>query len=154
MPSLTRIDKNSFRVDWVGDSRAYQYRAADGDLRQLTTDHSYVQELLDGGAISVEQAKNHPQRHVITQALGVTGPDDLRVDTVTGKLRAGDLLLLCSDGLNNELDDEAISEILGQDSSLQKKADQLIEAALAHGGCGCLVRSCHPPKPHSVQPLV
>jgi serine/threonine protein phosphatase PrpC len=128
------VDQNKYRVAWVGDSRAYQYWAADKDLRQLTRDHSYVQELLDAGAISVEQAENHPQRHVITQALGVTAPDDLRVDTVTGKLRLGDVLLLCSDGLNNEVDDKTIGQILGQDVSLEKKVDLLIEAALEHGG--------------------
>ena len=130
----TYIDKNRFRVDWVGDSRAYHYHAADGSLRQVTTDHSYVQELLDGGAISQEQAENHPQRHVITQALGETAPAAMRVAPVKGKLRSGDVLLLCSDGLNNELDDEAIGEILAQNNSLEKKADQLIESALDHGG--------------------
>lgn len=130
----THLDKNRFRVDWVGDSRAYHYQAAGDSLRQITTDHSYVQELLAGGAISPEQAENHPQRHVITQALGVTAPADLRVDTVKGKLRPGDVLLLCSDGLNNELDDEAIAEILGQNKSLEQKADQLVQSALDNGG--------------------
>lgn len=129
-----RMDGDNFQISWVGDSRGYLFTPSDGKLSQLTRDHSYVQELMDGGAISTQEAEDHPHRHVITQALGVTAPDALRVDTVRGKLRPGDQLLLCSDGLNSEVEDDAIAKILTTAQSLEDKVVQLIGAALEHGG--------------------
>lgn len=128
-----RVDGNGYEIGWVGDSRAY-LQPRDGKLHQLTHDHSYVQELMDGGAISEKEAEGHPQRHVITQALGVTTPDSLRVDHVTGSLEPGDQLLLCSDGLNTEVGDHEISEILTSEEDVDDKVNTLIETALEHGG--------------------
>jgi serine/threonine protein phosphatase PrpC len=80
-----RVTGNRFEVAWVGDSRVYLWR--EGQLAQLSQDHSYVQELIAQGAISAEQARSHPHRNVVTQALGVTDPRNLNVETMTGELR-------------------------------------------------------------------
>lgn len=121
-----------FEVAWVGDSRIYVWK--DG-LKQLSQDHSYVQELIDQGAITSEQARSHPHRNVVTQALGVTDPQSLRVESVRGSLVAGTQLLLCSDGLTEEVDDAAIGAIVGRlDLSAQECVDHLILAALDGGG--------------------
>ena len=117
----------------MGDSRVYLWR--DRQLAQLSQDHSYVQELIAQGAITHEQARSHPHRNVVTQALGVTDPADLNVETMTGELRPGMQLLLCSDGLTEEVDDEAIAEVLaGDDCSAQECVDSLVAAALDGGG--------------------
>lgn len=123
---------DSFEVAWVGDSRVYLW---DGALRQLSQDHSYVRELIEQGAISPEQARTHPHRNVVTQALGVTDPQNLRVETVSGRLEPGQQILLCSDGLTEEVEDTAIGQILGRaDLSAQEAVDHLILAALDGGG--------------------
>ncbi len=121
-----------FEVAWVGDSRVYLW---DGQLRQLSQDHSYVRELIEQGAISPEQARTHPHRNVVTQALGVTDPQNLRVETVSGQLQPGHQILLCSDGLTEEVEDGVIGQILGRtDLSTQEAVDHLILAALDGGG--------------------
>jgi protein phosphatase len=124
--------QNRFELAWVGDSRAYLWNGA---LRQLSSDHSYVQELIDQGAITPEQARSHPHRNVVTQALGVTDPQALKVETLTGELKTGMQILLCSDGLTEEVDDQQISGILAQkELSAQESVDQLVAAALDGGG--------------------
>ena len=128
-----RVQGNRFEVAWVGDSRAYLWR--DGQLAQLSQDHSYVQELIAQGALTSEQARSHPHRNVVTQALGVTDPAQLNVETLTGEFRPGMQLLLCSDGLTEEVDDRGIAAILRQDDcSAQECVDALIAAALDGGG--------------------
>jgi protein phosphatase len=128
-----RIKGERFEVAWVGDSRVYLWR--EGQLLQLSQDHSYVQELIANGALTQEQARSHPHRNVVTQALGVTDPRSLNVETMTGELRAGMQLLLCSDGLTEEVDDRAIARVLAhQDCSAQECADTLVAAALDGGG--------------------
>ncbi|TXH72713.1 MAG: serine/threonine-protein phosphatase [Lysobacteraceae bacterium] len=128
-----RVSGNRFEVAWVGDSRAYLWR--DGQLAQLSHDHSYVQELISQGAISVDQARSHPHRNVVTQALGVTDPQTLNVETLSGELRAGMQLLLCSDGLTEEVEDIQISQVLAHtECSAQECVDGLIAAALDGGG--------------------
>ncbi len=114
----------------VGDSRAYLY--ADGRLRQLTRDHSYVAELVAAGEISAEEALVHPHRHVVTRALGVEPL--VAVDTWLVTPETGDRFLLCSDGLVNEVDDDAIAALLANAEDPQDAADRLIVAANAHGG--------------------
>ena len=128
-----RLQENGeFEVAWVGDSRVYAWH--DG-LKQLSQDHSYVQELVDQGAITSEQARSHPHRNVVTQALGVTDPQSLRVASVHGQLLPGMQLLLCSDGLTEEVKDSAIAAIVGrQDLTPQECVDHLILAALDGGG--------------------
>ena len=127
-----RVNGNKFELAWVGDSRAYLWN---GQLRQLSSDHSYVQELIDQGAITAEQARSHPHRNVVTQALGVTDPDNLKVETIAGELRPGFQLLLCSDGLTEEVDDATIASLLGHaELSAQECVDHLVSAALDGGG--------------------
>ena len=128
-----RVNGNRFEVAWVGDSRVYLWR--EGQLAQLSQDHSYVQELISQGAISVEQARSHPHRNVVTQALGVTDPLQLNVETLAGELDAGMQLLLCSDGLTEEVDDARIAQALAHlDCSAQECVDELVAAALDGGG--------------------
>ena len=117
-----RINGNRFEVAWVGDSRVYLWR--DNQLVQLSQDHSYVQELIANGAITHEQARSHPHSNVVTQALGVTDPRNLNVETMTGELRPGMQLLLCSDGLTEEVEDRNIAKVLSHnDCSAQECLD-------------------------------
>ena len=113
----------------AGDSRAYLYR--DGKLTQLTHDHSYVQELVDCGTITEEEAEHHPQKNIITKALGV----DYRLEPefTAAKLKREDRLLLCTDGLTNMVPVEEMEELLAQ-GTFYDLPDRLIEAANAHGG--------------------
>ena len=128
-----RVQGNRFEVAWVGDSRAYLWR--DGKLGQLSQDHSYVQELIAQGTLTAEQARAQPHRNVVTQALGVTDPAHLNVATMTGELRPGMQLLLCSDGLTEEVDDAGLTEALAHgDCSAQECVDALVAAALDGGG--------------------
>ena len=127
-----RIIDNRFELAWVGDSRAYLWN---GQLRQLSSDHSYVQELIAQGAITAEQARAHPHRNVVTQALGVTDPQSLKVETLSGELRPGQQLLLCSDGLTEEVDDAGIAALIAKpELSAQECVDHLVSAALDGGG--------------------
>ncbi|WP_240099753.1 PP2C family protein-serine/threonine phosphatase [Thermomonas flagellata] len=131
--AAARIQGNRFEVAWVGDSRIYLWR--DGQLTQLSHDHSYVQELIAQGAITADQARSHPHRNVVTQALGVTDPEQLNVETLSGELRPGMQLLLCSDGLTEEVDDGTIARVLAhQECSAQECVDGLVAAALDGGG--------------------
>lgn len=126
------VSEREYEIAWVGDSRIYLW---DGTLKQISQDHSYVQELIDQGAITSEQARNHPHRNVVTQALGVTDPQSLRVETVRGEFRPGMQLLLCSDGLTEEVSDAEMAAILARSElSAQECVDQLILAALDGGG--------------------
>ena len=113
----------------AGDSRAYLIR--DGKLTQLTHDHSYVQELVDCGTITEEEAEHHPQKNIITKALGV----DYRLEQefTAAKLKREDRLLLCTDGLTNMVPVEEMEELLAQ-GTFYDLPDRLIEAANAHGG--------------------
>ncbi len=113
----------------AGDSRAYLIR--DGKLTQLTHDHSYVQELVDCGTITEEEAEHHPQKNIITKALGV----DYRLEPefTAAKLKREDRLLLCTDGLTNMVPVEEMEELLAQ-GAFYDLPDSLIEAANAHGG--------------------
>jgi len=108
---------------WAGDSRAYLLRG--GRLRQLTRDHSLVQELFDAGAISAAEAVHHPSSNVITHAIGA---DALELDKVTDRLLPGDRFLLCSDGLFKTLPEPELARILGVEDDLP--AEHLLRAAL------------------------
>ena len=114
----------------VGDSRAYLFR--DGDLRQLTRDHSLVEELRRQGQLTSEEAEEHPQRSVITRALGLEPEVDL--DLHTHQARTGDVFLLCSDGLTSMVREERVQEILVGSSSLREAVDALVEEANRNGG--------------------
>ena len=114
----------------VGDSRAYLLR--DGELRALTEDHSLVQRMVREGRLTPEQAEIHPQRSVLTRALGID--DDLEVDQATVEVTDGDRLLLCSDGLTTMVADEDIRKILAGTDHPQAASQALVEAANAAGG--------------------
>lgn len=114
----------------VGDSRVYRW--VEGHLRQISVDHSVVQEMLDNGALDAEQARSHPERHVLTRALGSGAspePDYWMIP-------AGphDRVLVCSDGLTGELSDAAISEVLGLFADPQEAAQELVRLAVDAGG--------------------
>ena len=114
----------------VGDSRCYRLR--DDQLEQMTKDHSLVAELERTGQITPEAAEHHPQRSIITRALG---PEpDVEVDTYTLAGKPGDVFLLCSDGLTGMISDEDVSAILRGNDSLEAAADELIKAANQNGG--------------------
>jgi len=114
----------------IGDSRTY--RLSQGKLSQVSVDHSEVQELVDAGQITQAQAAVHPRRHVVTRALG-TG-DETEADYWLLPIEEGDRILVCSDGLNGELDDQHISNILRSRADPQAAVDELIQAALRSGG--------------------
>jgi PPM family protein phosphatase len=114
----------------VGDSRAYLLR--DGELRQLTEDHSLVEEMVRDGRLTREQAEHHPQRSVITRALGVEAGVDVDVDPID--LQAGDRLLLCSDGLTTMVPADLIADVLTSEPDPGVAAGRLIQAANAAGG--------------------
>jgi protein phosphatase len=127
---LVAFYKDSFVVGHVGDSRTYLLR--NGQLKQLTEDHSVVQDQINRGIISPAQAKNHPLRNVILQAVGVK--ETIEVDVMTGKALAGDLFLLCSDGLTDMVDDTSIQETLSVTGAVPAKTNNLIELAKSAGG--------------------
>ena len=125
------VDGESANIGHVGDSRVYLLR--DGKIEQLTSDHSWVNEQIQSGVISADQARSHPLRNVVTRALG--GKPDLQVDMMVHKAKAGDLLLLCSDGLTTMLADEEIVKVTAEaGADLEKVAKALVAAANAHGG--------------------
>ncbi len=113
---------------WVGDSRLYRYRK--GQLERLTRDHSRVEELIEQGRISEQEAENHPESNVITRAVGVD--EDFCVDINAFDASTGDTFLLCSDGLYNMLDQDELSAHL-EKSENNEKVNQLIESALDKG---------------------
>jgi len=123
--------ENGYVFNQVGDSRGYLLR--DGALSQITCDHTVVQQQVDRGALTPEQARDHPLSHILTRALGTD--INVQADTYEGSIQPGDLFLLCSDGLSGMLTDEALWEILSRPvGDLQEVADALIYAANAAGG--------------------
>lgn len=129
-------DKQHYQVAWVGDSRAYLWvRHQDGgELTRLTTDHSYVQMLYESGAISAADADTHPEKNVITQCLGMQELAQIKVDVIQGQWQADQWILLCSDGLTDELNDSAIAQLLECNSHSVTAVDQLLHKALTCGG--------------------
>ena len=123
-------DVPAFVVANVGDSRTYLLRG--GSLRQISTDHSYVQELVDEGALTPGEARRHPLRNIVTRALGIDASVD--VDTWTVPAVEGDRLMLCSDGLVDEVDDDEILEMLAAADTPDDAAKRLVAAAKLAGG--------------------
>ena len=119
----------TYVIAHVGDSRAYLLRK--GELRRLTQDHSWVGEEMARGALTAHQARQHPKRNILTQALG-TEPN-VQVEQIEGELQQGDVLLLCSDGLHSLVADEGIARILARDEP-QKACDSLVDQANSLGG--------------------
>jgi protein phosphatase len=128
--TAAKVHDGQVSLGHVGDSRAYLLR--DGELEQLTKDHSLVAELERSGQISPEAAEHHPQRSIITRALG---PEpDVEVDTYTLTGRDGDVFLLCSDGLTSMVPHGELGSILRSADSLDEAADALVKAANQSGG--------------------
>lgn len=113
----------------VGDSRLY---IINDEIRQVTRDHSLVEEMIRMGSLDREAARNHPDKNIITRAIGAM--DTVEIDFFNEELKPGDIVLLCSDGLTNMLEDKEIGSILRERSSLEERAGKLIEAANNNGG--------------------
>ena len=116
-------------VSHVGDTRAYLWR--EGELSQLTTDHSYVQFLVSKGILTPEEAGIHPYRNIITRALGM---EEVIADSYTARIAAGDRVLLCSDGLTTHVNDAQISAVLAKEAVAKQQAEELLALAMSGGG--------------------
>jgi PPM family protein phosphatase len=126
-----RFNGGDFDIAWVGDSRAY--KVGSERIECLTRDHSWVQSMIDAGQISAEDAREHPQRNVILRCLG-RDDQPLEVGVTQGSLGADELLLLCSDGLTGELDDQHIHQLCSSVETLDELVTQLLDAANRMGG--------------------
>ena len=124
------LDDAHLAIAHVGDCRAYMFR--DGKLTRLTKDHTLVQALVDEDKLTEEEAEQHPQRSIITRALGPEA--SVKVDTWTYPAKSGDILLLCSDGLTSMVSERRIAQILSEASDLSRAADELIREANEAGG--------------------
>lgn len=113
----------------VGDSRAYLI--ADGEINQITQDHSFVEDMVKRGRITREQAKNHPRKNIITRALGVEAT--VECDIFTPEFKKSNMLLLCSDGLSNTISDEELLDIISKRRSLANIGKELLDMALSRG---------------------
>ena len=125
------LNGNDYEIAWVGDSRAYLY---DGAVRQLSQDHNPVSELVAAGILTREQAAKHPDRHVLTQSMGVSANVDLKPGRITGTLKPGEQIILCSDGLSDGVSTVAMAGIMKNQRTNQAQVDALQSAALDAGG--------------------
>ena len=128
--SVLVLKEKQYYLLHVGDSRIYLYK--NEKLHQLTTDHSVVGELMRNGGITADEAKTHPQRNILTRALG-TG-HDLDIEIKEGTYAENDLFMLCTDGLSGVVNVEDMEKTLTEDISLQSKADKLVQLADDKGG--------------------
>jgi protein phosphatase len=128
--SVLIVAGRRYLIGQVGDSRIYLMR--DGGLRQLTKDHSYVQEQVDAGFLTPEQARYHPYSNVITRCVGAS--DDVDPDTFAGETRDGDIFLVASDGLTGMVDDRRLQQLLSSRAEPQRIVDSLIAEANGRGG--------------------
>ncbi len=126
----------SYRVAWVGDSRAYLWSKQhhQRSFEALTIDHSFVQKLYQQGLISAAEMTTHPRKNVITQCLGSMDLAEVTVDEVIRTWQADDWVLLCSDGLNDAVSDQGICDILSECDCPEQAVQRLIQAALDNGG--------------------
>ncbi len=130
MTVLAVLQDNRYLWAHVGDSRIYRLHA--GELSQVTRDDSYVEELVEKGEITHEEARNHPRKNMLTRAVGVE--KSLKAESSSSEYEAGDIFLLSSDGLTNMVTDDDIQDILSDDSTPNEKVDRLIKMALDAGG--------------------
>ena len=126
--AATVVDKVVYVMN-VGDSRLYYY---DGNLKQVTMDHSLVEELVRAGELNRQESRNHPQKNIITKAVGVS--EDIQPDFFMLDIQEGEKILLCSDGLTNMVDDEKLEEIMSESEELNQMAQECIDEALFFGG--------------------
>lgn len=127
---LLMLREQNFFIAHVGDSRVYLFRQ--GELKQVTRDHSYVEELFIRGLINEEEKKGHPYRNQITRYIGCASK--LEIDITSGPAWNGDVFLLCSDGLTEEVKDDKLQEIFSMSLEPEATANMLIEEALKNGG--------------------
>ncbi len=128
--SVLLLANDRYLIGHIGDSRVYLLR--DGALRQLTKDHSYVQEQVDAGYLTPEQARYHPYSNVITRCVGAS--DEVDVDIYEGEVKRGDIFLIASDGLTGMVDDKRLQSILTTRSSVGRMVDAMINEANGRGG--------------------
>ena len=128
--SALLLSETRYVVGHVGDSRIYIVR--DGVMHQLTKDHSLVQEQVDAGLLTPEQARRHPQSNVITRCIGMA--DEIEPDVFDGEARVGDAFLLASDGLTGMIDDRRIQQLLVSRAKPERIVDALIQEANMNGG--------------------
>lgn len=128
--TLAYIFKDRILIGHVGDSRAYIVE--DGILRQLTEDHSYINELIKNGTITKEEAKSHPKKNMITRAVGSSST--IEVDIIEEKYKLGDTLIICSDGLFNMLDEDEINDVFKKEKKMQLACEILTSMANKKGG--------------------
>ena len=128
--SVLLISGSRYLIGQVGDSRIYLMR--DGTLSQVTKDHSYVQEQVDAGFLTPEQARYHPYSNVITRCVGAS--QDVEPDTYRGEARTGDIFLVASDGLTGMVDDRRLGQLLGSRAEPERKVQALISEANGRGG--------------------
>ncbi len=127
-----QLEADGYQVAWVGDSRVYLWNQG---LRQVSHDHSLVQSLVEAGRLDPAEASRHPQRNVLTQALGVTAAEQLHIGMARGRIEPGMRFLLCTDGVTEGVDQEAIARIVSRgDLASQECVDQLLLSALDAGG--------------------
>src|SRR5436305_5666525 len=128
--SVLLVSPTRYLIGQVGDSRVYLLR--DGALVQLTKDHSYVQEQVDAGFLTPEQARYHPYSNVITRCVGAS--PDVEPDVYQGEVRVGDLFLVASDGLTGMVDDRRLAQLLLTRATPERKVHALISEANGRGG--------------------
>lgn len=126
--------QQSYEIAWVGDSRAYLWDPKSKQLTQLTKDHSLMMRLINAGLISSDEARNHPQRHIITQCLGSVELAEVEVDCIQGEWFAGMQILLCSDGLSDDVSENEMIQVLKQSISCENKLIKLVDLAKQKGG--------------------
>lgn len=123
-------DGRKLSVANVGDSRLYV--VGSHEIRQITKDHSWVEEMVRRGGLGREEARNHPDKNIITRAVGAE--DHVKIDFFSVELKEGDMILMCTDGLTNMLDDEEIRMILNGARDIVEKAEELVRRANENGG--------------------
>jgi protein phosphatase len=128
--SVLVLSDSGYLIGQVGDSRVYLLR--DGQLRQLTKDHSYVQEQVDAGYLTPEQARYHPYSNVITRCVGAN--DSVEPDIFVGPVQPGDVFLVASDGLTGMVDDKRLQQLLSSGAAPRRVVDALIAEANGRGG--------------------
>ncbi len=127
---LLLIEENEAMIGHIGDSRSYLFR--NGELKQLTRDHTFIEEELEAGTLTPAQAKNHSLRHLISKAVG--GEREDVPDLLSLEIHEGDLFLLCTDGLTDMVEDRVIENILAENASIEQMSRRLVEIANRFGG--------------------
>lgn len=124
------VNRNKLYVAHMGDSRAYLI--SNDKITQITTDHSMVQEMLDNGKLTIEEARNHPQKNIITRALGVSS--DIKLEYNTIDIKKGDIVLSCTDGLTNTVEEQDIYNICKNPKNQEEAVSELITTGNKNGG--------------------